>query len=265
MVLSEARPEWVLASDIDNTLTGDERALQDLVQRLQALREANRLFLILSTGRRLVQVLDGFQNEGLPQGDGIISQVGTEIYLPPFAAGMDPLPAWKERLDTDFSRSEAESFLDGIKGLKMQPAKYNTSLKVSCYLDEAPNPDVAARKIERRIRAAGKKEAYQVIWSSGRDLDIIPAAAGKGKAIRFLLKFLELEAGQVIVAGDSGNDRTMFEEFQHGIIVANAQPELKRLPEENDGAHYRAQKPYAAGVREGLHHFGVLSDRETKT
>jgi len=260
MDLNETQPEWILASDIDNTLTGDARALEQLAQRLQALRKAGRLILILSTGRRLVQVLDGFHNEGLPQGDAIISQVGTEIYLPPFTAGMDPLSAWKERLDARYSRREAESFLDGVEGLTMQPAKYNTPLKVSCYLDEAPDPEAAARQIERRVQAAGKEDVYQVIWSSGRDLDIIPAAAGKGKAIQFLLHFLGLEAGQVIVAGDSGNDRTMFEEFHHGIIVANAQPELKALPDNVEDNHYRAEEPYAAGVMEGLRHFGVLAD-----
>lgn len=257
---SETHPEWILASDIDNTLTGDEQALQRLAQRLRTLREDDRLFLILSTGRRLVQVLDGFEQEGLPEGDAIISQVGTEIYLPPFAADMPPLRAWKERLEAEFSRQEAESFLDGIEGLTMQPDKYNTPLKVSCYLDEAPEPEAAAREIERRVRAAGKDDVYQVIWSSGRDLDIIPATAGKGKAIRFLLSFLDLEAGQVIVAGDSGNDRTMFEEFDYGIIVANAQPELKALPESEEDNHYRAGEQYAAGVIEGLRHFGILSD-----
>lgn len=260
MVLREKRLKWILASDIDNTLTGDRPALDGLARRLHALREAGRLFLILSTGRRLEQVLDGFESEGLPKSDAIISQVGTEIYLPPFAAGMEPLPAWKERLHAEFSSREAESFLDGIEGLTMQPAHYNTPLKVSCYLDETPDPDAAAREIERRVKAAGKEDVYQVIWSSGRDLDIIPAAAGKGKAIHFLLDFLKLEAGQVIVAGDSGNDRTMFEEFQRGIIVANAQPELKALPEREENDHYRARARYAAGVVEGLRHFGVLTD-----
>lgn len=260
MTLNESHPEWILASDIDNTLTGDDEALAQLAQRLQGLREAGRLFLILSTGRRLVQVLDGFDGEGLPQGDAIISQVGTEIYLPPFTAGMDPLSEWQERLKADFSRQEAEAFLEGIDGLTMQPAKYNTPLKVSCYLDEAPDPGAAARQIEQRVRAAGKENVYQVIWSSGRDLDIIPAAAGKGKAIHFLLSYLDLEAGHVIVAGDSGNDRTMFEEFDCGIIVANAQPELKALPVGEEDDHYRAENRYAAGVMEGLRHFGALAN-----
>lgn len=260
MFTGETHPKWVLASDIDNTLTGDRQALERLAERLQRLRETGRLFLILSTGRQLVEVLDGFEDEGLPQGDAIVSQVGTEIYLPPFAEGIDPLPAWRDHLESGFSRREAESFLTNIEGLAMQPAHYNTPLKVSCYLDKTPDPEAAAREIERRVQAAGKEDVYQVIWSSGRDLDILPAAAGKGKAIQFLLAFLELEAGQVIVAGDSGNDRTMFEEFQHGIIVANAQPELKALPEQEADDHYRAEGRYAAGVMEGLRYYGVFSD-----
>jgi hydroxymethylpyrimidine pyrophosphatase-like HAD family hydrolase len=98
-----------------------------------------------------------------------------------------------------------------------------------------------------------------VIWSSGRDLDIIPALAGKGRAIQYLIQFLALDSHKVIVAGDSGNDQTMFDEFKLGIVVANAQPELKRLA--NKGSQsgiYFADQPYAAGVEEGLHYFGLL-------
>ena len=98
------------------------------------------------------------------------------------------------------------------------------------------------------------------LWSSGKDLDILPAAAGKGKAIRFLLRFLDLEPQQVITAGDSGNDRSMLEEFERGIVVANAQPELKKLKEDvtSNSKLYFAHRSYAAGVAEGLRYFGVL-------
>ena len=250
---------WVLASDIDNTLTGDREALDRLAARIFTLRKQEKLFLILSTGRRLDQVLAGFDEEGIPYGDAIISQVGTEIYLPPYAVGMAPLTQWETRLQQQFSAATAVTFLDDITGLEMQPQKYNTPLKVSCYLDNTPDADAAVARIKQRIAQAGKTDAYQVVWSSGRDLDIIPAAAGKGKAIQYVIHFLELEAGQVIVAGDSGNDRTMFDTFDHGIVVANAQPELKQLQEETHSSNYYfAQDKFAAGVTEGLRHFGVL-------
>ncbi|MBN1589328.1 MAG: hypothetical protein JW888_07420 [Pirellulales bacterium] len=77
-----------------------------------------------------------------------------------------------------YSRDEALLFLEGIEGLVMQPDVYNTELKSSCFLDRYPDPEAAAAEIRRRV--APHTDRYQVIWSSGRDLDILPAASGKG-------------------------------------------------------------------------------------
>lgn len=252
--------EWILATDIDNTLTGDRAALDALRAALDGLRANGRLRLILSTGRRLDHVLAGQQQEGLPQADAVISQVGTEIYLPPFDVGMAPLAAWDARLRAQFDAAEARRFLDGIAGLVMQPARYNTPLKVSAYLDQAPAPETAVARIRQRIVAAGAADRCQVVWSSGRDLDIIPAAAGKGRAVRFLVRLWDAAAAVVLVAGDSGNDRSMFDEWGRGVVVANAQPELLALRGAlpAGGAVYFAERPFAAGVAEGLRHFGVL-------
>lgn len=247
-----------LASDIDNTLTGDLPALKALSAALRAKREAGELFLVLSTGRRLVQVMRGFVGENLPEADAIISQVGTEIYLPPFREEMAPLLPWARHLHRHFSRKRALSFLEGIQGLEMQPEQYNTPLKVSAYLHQAPDPEAAATQIRERVERAGAADHYQVVWSSGMHLDILPAGAGKGHALHFLLSHLALSPQQVIVAGDSGNDLAMFEAFEHGIVVANAQPELKALQEEDRPELYFARAKYAAGVAEGLRHFGLL-------
>jgi hypothetical protein len=250
--------QWLFASDIDNTLTGNRKALDTLRKEIDALRKQQKLFLMLSTGRRLPQIIDGIRQEGVPEPDAVVSQVGTEIYMPPLTEDTEPLSVWQDYLMQDFSRDEALSFLEGVEGVVMQPDIYNTPLKVSCYLDSAPEPDTAAEVI--RERAEASSGLYQVVYSSGRDLDIIPAAAGKGKAIRFLISFLNLEAEATIVAGDSGNDRSMFDEFEKGIIVGNAKPELKQLRNEHPGTGlYFAKAEYAAGVREGLKNFGVLT------
>ncbi len=248
---------WLFASDIDNTLTGNRKALNSLRSELEEMRAQNDLFLILSTGRRLPQIISGIRDEGIPEPDAVVSQVGTEIYMPPLEEDSEPLSVWKDYLLQDFSREEALSFLSGVEGVVMQPDIYNTPLKVSCYLDSAPDPDTAAEVI--RERAEASSGLYQVVYSSGRDLDIIPAAAGKGKAIRFLISFLNIEAENTVVAGDSGNDKSMFDEFSHGIVVGNAKPELKKLRNEHPGSGlYFAKSYYAAGVREGLKAFGML-------
>jgi len=252
--------KWLLASDIDNTLTGDRPALDALRAEIEELRAANKLFLILSTGRRLSQIIDGFEQEGIPVPDAIVSQVGTEIYLPPYHRGDDPLHAWRDMLMEDFSREEALKVIDGVEGVEMQPEEFNTDLKVSCYLDSAPDPEAAVKKI--RTRAEYNSDGLcQVVWSSGRDLDVIPTAAGKGNAIRFVINLQKLDVENIIVAGDSGNDRSMFDEFESGIVVANAQPELLHLKKEHPiSTFYFAKNSYAGGVREGLKHFGVLPE-----
>jgi sucrose-6F-phosphate phosphohydrolase len=168
------------------------------------------------------------------------------------------LDAWRKQLLAEYSRETAVSFLAGIDGLVMQPDMFNTELKTSCFLDGCADPDASAAEIQRRVRRHASR--YQVVWSSGRDLDILPASSGKGKAIRFLVEHRGLDASQVVVAGDTGNDAAMFEQFDKGVVVANAQPELRALAETmGQRRAYQARQAHAAGVEEGLEHFGVLS------
>jgi sucrose-6F-phosphate phosphohydrolase len=249
--------QWTVASDVDGTLTGDREALDRLAARLGKKRAAGELYLIVSTGRRLEQVTQGIREEGLPQPDAVICQVGTEIYLPPFTEQSAPMDAWRTWLLGQYSRDQAILFLGRIEGLIMQPDKYNTELKTSCYLDQCAEPDKAAEVIRSRVRP--HRDRYQVVWSSGRDLDILPAASGKGKAIRFLVEHVGLDSERVVVAGDTGNDASMFLEFDKGVVVANAKPELLELAQDlGESRAYCARQPYAAGVEEGLEHYGVL-------
>jgi sucrose-6F-phosphate phosphohydrolase len=196
--------------------------------------------------------------EGLPEPDAVLCQVGTEIYLPPLTGTARPMATWRERLLAEYSRPQAVGFLEDIEGLVMQPEVYNTELKTSCYLDQCPDPEAAASEVRRRVEA--QADRYQVVWSSSRDLDILPAGSGKGKAIRFLVEHQGLDPQCVVVAGDTGNDASMFREFDKGVVVANAQPELVELAQLlGERRVYRAKRPYAAGVEEGLEHYGVLN------
>jgi len=249
--------KWTVASDVDGTLTGDRAALDRLRARLGQKRAAGELYLVESTGRRLEQVIQGITEEGLPEPDAVICQVGTEIYLPPFTERSAPMDAWRTWLLGQYCRDQALLFLAGIEGLVMQPDEYNTELKTSCYLDQCADPEKTAEVIRQRVRP--HRDRYQVVWSSGRDLDILPAASGKGKAIRFLVEHVGLDPERVVVAGDTGNDASMFLEFGKGVVVANAKPELVELARDLGGSRaYCARQPYAAGVEEGLERYGVL-------
>jgi len=61
-----------------------------------------------------------------------------------------------------------------------------------------------------------------------------------------------------VIAGDSGNDRQMFETEYKGIVPVNALEELKVLARQL--WHYHSPLPAARGVLDGLRHFGFSSE-----
>jgi hydroxymethylpyrimidine pyrophosphatase-like HAD family hydrolase len=99
-------------------------------------------------------------------------------------------------------------------------------------------------------------QSATLIYSSNRDLDVLPADAHKGAAAAFLARTWKIDPRRVIVAGDSGNDASMFLMGYRGIIVGNAQPELRAVAAP---FLYHAQLPYAAGVLEGIRHWQDLA------
>jgi len=77
----------------------------------------------------------------------------------------------------------------------------------------------------------------------------------------WLCQRLHISATQVLVAGDTANDASMFLlPGVHGIIVENALPEL--YVEVDRLRIYLAQAAMADGVIEGLRHFGVIREPE---
>jgi len=54
----------------------------------------------------------------------------------------------------EYCLAHAEWFLNSIDGLVMQPDRNDTEMKTSCYHDQCPNPEEAARVIDRRVGIA---------------------------------------------------------------------------------------------------------------
>ena len=91
-----------------------------------------------------------------------------------------------------------------------------------------------------------------VVYSSDLHLDVLPNGVNKGLAARFLAERLGIPDSNVVVCGDSGNDRALFEEGFPGIVVGNAQNDLRKL---DSRSTYFAQRHFADGVLEGIRYF----------
>jgi sucrose-phosphate synthase len=248
----------MLVSDIDYTLLddggkGDPRALARLGETL----ERGRIGFGLASGRSLELVEAVLRSHDLPSVDVVISSVGSEIHYPDRRGGAQRWiadGAYAEHLRHGWQR---EALVELLAGLDLEPQEHEAQreFKLSYYLSDASRADEVRTSVERAITEAGLKAT--VITSHGRFLDVLPHRASKGQAVRFLAQKWGLDPRHVAVAGDSGNDEEMLRGPYRGIVVGNHAPEIAHL--KGRRGIYFARGAFAAGVLEGLEHWGFLA------
>ena len=239
----------LLISDLDNTYVGDQPALEKLQAYLGDHRSG--VYLVYSTGRSLPSAHQLQAKVGLMEPDYWVTAVGTEIF---HQGQLDQ--GWADYLSQNWQRSAVQAIADQYSGLTLQPEQDQNPWKLSYYVDSQADPQVIA-DLEQALQRAGL--AVQVIFSSGKDLDLLPPQSNKGNATRYLQKTLDMEPTQTLVCGDSGNDISLFETDSNGVIVSNCQPELANWYQQNGTErHFLAPVGYAAAIQAAIAHFDLL-------
>jgi len=204
---------------------------------------------VYNTGRTVAATLDMVKARDLPMPDVIIGSVGTEV----FGLGAEECAEFEARLREHWDRAVIDGIIRGSIAAKPQPAEYQNPYKSSWYWVRAQRAELDA--LRQRIVDQGQRA--HVDYSCRYFLDLVPGSAGKGNALAWLCAKLGIGLAEVLVAGDTANDTSMFLLPEvRGIVVANALPELRaavvRL------SVFTSQAESASGVLDGLEHFRLL-------
>ncbi|NSX89720.1 HAD-IIB family hydrolase [Agrobacterium tumefaciens] len=244
------RPLRLFSTDLDGTVVGDNDATRRFRDFWHALPEERRPLLVFNSGRLVDDQLALLEEVPLPRPDYIIGGVGTMLHAKEHS---ELEGAYSHSLGTGFDPLRIADVMTGRPGVTMQEERYQHGLKSSWFLHDADEKALA--DIENALRAADIDA--RIVYSSGRDLDILPKAADKGAALAWLCGQLRIGLDESVVAGDTGNDRAMFElSGVRGVIVGNALRELVSLADGNSRL-FLSDATEADGVVEGLRHWGL--------
>lgn len=242
----------LLITDIDNTLLGDDDALERLLAVVREHR--HRMGFGVASGRALELVNDALRENGVEDIDVVIAAVGSEIY---YTQQRLVDKGWASQLRWKWRPERIHEALDALPFLSLQTEPHTQrEFKISYDLDDRYEPDAALAAIHEAL--ARVRAAYSLIFSHGTFVDILPHRASKGKAVRYLAGKWNIPLPRVATAGDSGNDRDMLIGQTAGIVVGNHDAELGSLKRSKAHRVYFAQGHCAAGIIEGLRHYNLI-------
>jgi sucrose-6F-phosphate phosphohydrolase len=242
-------PINLFCSDLDGTLLGNPEASRRFKE---CWKGRQRPLLVYASGRLVQDVIDLLATGILPWPDYVIGGVGTQLYD---GRRKRPVMEYNQAFRGRWDLRRVEAVVGSFPGVTSQPPEFLHPYKSSWYLDQA-HPGVI-EDLAHRLAAAGLDAT--VVYSGGRHLDVLPKGADKGSALKWLCERIPVALDTVLVAGDTGNDRSMFLlPNVRGIVVENAQPELieaaVKVPT------FNASRVLADGVIEGLRHFGIVPE-----
>lgn len=224
----------ILATDLDNTIVS-EQVSHSILWDTISLDDTSLIYI---TGRHKHSSLQLIEEEQLPIPDVLICDVGASIYAgPDFIVDQE----WNRKTPVeDFNKVRAIT-----SALKLEQQPIESSRRLAFF--------ATPQQVESlRARISAEQINVEVIYSSERDVDILPKYVNKGAALTYVLEKGKYK-GEVVVAGDSENDLSLFQLGFTSIAVGNSCEAIRNL---KDKKHiYFANQHAAAGIKEAWEKF----------
>ncbi|MEO9023211.1 MAG: HAD-IIB family hydrolase, partial [Ginsengibacter sp.] len=239
----------LLATDLDGTFLGGKSIFKQQLYRI--MREREDVVLVFVTGRGIETVIPLLNDPILPNPHYIICDVGATIVNGLTLEPIQPLQATiEEKWPGSINISHK---FKKVKGLVWQEVPQMR--RCSYYFDEHTDLE--------QVNYIAQSLECDVLLSAGKFLDILPHGVNKGSSLTQLVNFLKISNKDVLVAGDTMNDLSLYNVGYKGVVVGSAEDELIKATIDHPLV-YHATKEGCGGILEAIKHFDEFREYFTE-
>ena len=235
----------LLATDLDGTFLGGRQS--DRLKLYRLIREEKNIRLLFVTGRGIESVMPLLSNPVVPNPDYIICDVGATVLD---GQTLEPIQPLQTDIESRWPGALLiKKKLKKVKGLKLQ--QVSQERRCSYFFDETTDIDV--------VKRIADEMGLDVLLSAGKFLDILPKGVNKGSTLKKLAAQMDFPVDEILVAGDTLNDRSLYDTTFKGVVVGDAEEGLLEYTSGMDHVLHAKAKG-AGGILESMKHFPAFRD-----
>ena len=252
IVKASRHADRMIITDLDKTLLSNTQGLKEFSQLLREKRKETAFGI--ATARRLDSVLSVLKKFDIPKPDILLSSLGTEVY---YSHNLDLSTDWARHVDHNWNPKAIHRILSSTPGLTLQEDTDQSQFKISYHLNNSVNGASSYQEIISLLRK--EEQAVNVFLTGGQHLDITPARASKGLALRYVAQIWDIPLEHILVAGGGGADEDLMVGNTLSVVVANRQHEPFEFT--HDEKHiYFTKAANALGILEAIEHYNFFSE-----
>ena len=233
----------LLATDLDGTFLGGTSVQKEQLYR--SITGNKAIQLVFVSGRGLNSILPLFNEPLMPKPGFIICDVGATVVNGNTLEAIEPI---QSLIEERWPGEEMVSgLLTGVKGLV--PQNVPQQRRCSYFFNEHTDIDDLKYRVEQLD--------CDLLFSAGKFVDVLPRGINKGYTLQMLAKQCHFPLEEILVAGDTFNDLSLFAAGYKGVVVGNAEPGLLQATSDWSTI-YHAKEEGAGGILEAIQHFALF-------